>query len=79
MNQTPIIAGFHPDPSVCAVGGTFYLANSTFEYAPGVPIHSSIDFREWTLIGHALQTPEQLPLAGTGPSGGIFAPTLSSP
>ena len=76
MNQTPIIAGFHPDPSVCTVDGTFYLANSTFEYAPGVPIHSSTDFREWALIGHALQTPGQLPLAATGPSGGIFAPTL---
>ncbi|WP_345762735.1 glycoside hydrolase family 43 protein [Diaminobutyricibacter sp. McL0608] len=76
MNQTPIIAGFHPDPSVCAVDGTFYLANSTFEYAPGVPIHASTDFRDWTLIGHALNTPDQLPLAGTGPSGGIFAPTL---
>jgi xylan 1,4-beta-xylosidase len=76
VTQLPIIAGFHPDPSVCAVDGTFYLANSTFEYAPGVPIHASTNFRDWTLIGHALHTPDQLSLVGAGPSGGIFAPTL---
>lgn len=76
MNQRPIIPGFYPDPSVCAVDGTFYLANSTFEYAPGVPIHVSTDFKEWSLVGHALHRPDQLPLEGTGPSGGIFAPTL---
>ena len=76
MNQRPIIPGFYPDPSVCAADGTFYLANSTFEYAPGVPIHASTDFKEWSLIGHGLHRLDQLPLEGTGPSGGIFAPTL---
>ena len=76
MNQRSIIPGFHPDPSMCAVGGTFYLANSSFEFAPGVPIHASTDLVEWSLIGHALHRPDQLTLTGTGPSGGIFAPTL---
>ncbi|NQX18065.1 glycoside hydrolase family 43 protein [Rathayibacter sp. VKM Ac-2857] len=75
-DQRPVVPGFHPDPSVCVVDGVAYLANSTFEYAPGVPIHASTDFRTWTLVGHALHRPDQLPLAGTGPSGGIFAPTL---
>ena len=36
--QNPIIPGFHPDPSVCRVGDTFYLVNSSFQYYPGVPI-----------------------------------------
>lgn len=30
--SNPIIQGFHPDPSVCRVGGDFYLVNSTFQY-----------------------------------------------
>lgn len=72
----PIIPGFHPDPSVCRVGDTFYLVNSSFEYAPGVPVHTSADLRSWTRIGHVLDRPSQLDVSKAGPSGGIFAPTL---
>ncbi|MEU5258774.1 family 43 glycosylhydrolase [Amycolatopsis sp. NPDC021455] len=72
----PIIPGFHPDPSVCRVGGTYYLANSSFEYVPGVPIRRSTDLVTWELVGHALTRPGQLaPNEGVA-SGGIFAPTL---
>lgn len=31
---------------------------------------------KWETIGHALTRPSQLPLRGTAPSGGVFAPTL---
>ncbi|MFF9204608.1 family 43 glycosylhydrolase [Streptomyces sp. NPDC014986] len=73
---TPVIAGFHPDPSVCRVGDAYYLANSSFEYVPGVPIHHSTDLLTWTHIGNALTRPSQLtPHAGTA-SSGIYAPTL---
>ncbi|MER5197369.1 family 43 glycosylhydrolase [Streptomyces sp. NPDC002755] len=72
----PVVPGFHPDPSVCRVGEVYYLANSSFEYAPGVPIHRSTDLRTWEHIGHALDRPSQLPLEGVGASGGILAPTL---
>lgn len=34
----PVIPGFHPDPSVCRVGDDYYLACSSFEYFPGVPL-----------------------------------------
>ena len=37
----PIIAGFHPDPSICRVGDVYYLATSSFEYFPGVLILTS--------------------------------------
>nr|WP_231938490.1 family 43 glycosylhydrolase [Arthrobacter sp. B6] len=37
MTTQPIIPGFHPDPSICRVGDDYYLANSSFEYFPGVP------------------------------------------
>ncbi len=76
MTQRPVIPGFHPDPSVCRVGDTYYLATSSFEYAPGVPIFRSTDLRSWEQIGHALHRPSQLDVAPAGPSGGIFAPTL---
>ena len=37
----PLISGFYPDPSVVRVGADYYLANSTFEYLPGIPIFHS--------------------------------------
>ncbi|WP_084079543.1 glycoside hydrolase family 43 protein [Demequina sp. NBRC 110057] len=76
--DTPIIAGFHPDPSVCRVGEWFYLANSSFEYVPGVPIHRSRDLVSWELVGHALPDAASVnaPLGAEGASKGIFAPTL---
>ncbi|WP_243065159.1 glycoside hydrolase family 43 protein [Humibacter sp. RRB41] len=76
LPRRPLLAGFHPDPSVCRAGDAYYLACSTFEYAPGVPIFSSPDLLDWTLIGHALDRPSRLDLASARPSGGIYAPTL---
>ena len=48
----PLIPGFNPDPSIVRVGDDYYLATSTFEYLPGVPIYHSRDLVSWTLIGH---------------------------
>lgn len=72
----PIIPGFHPDPSICRVGDTYYLVTSSFNYFPGVPLFESHDLLNWTQIGHVLSRPSQLPLQGSGTSGGIFAPTI---
>ncbi|MDB5792117.1 MAG: glycoside hydrolase family 43 protein [Massilia sp.] len=74
--RNPVISGFNPDPSICRVGADYYLATSTFEYFPGVPIYHSRDLVNWRLAGHALDRPSQLPLAGQKSSMGIFAPTL---
>jgi xylan 1,4-beta-xylosidase len=74
--RNPVIPGFHPDPSVCRVGEDFYLVTSSFEYFPGVPVYHSRNLVNWTQIGHCLTRPSQLPLAGVGISGGIFAPTI---
>ena len=74
--STPIIPGFHPDPSICRVGDTYYVATSSFEYSPGVPIHRSTDLVTWALVGNALERDSQLrPSAGSKDSG-IYAPTL---
>ena len=73
MARTPILAGFFPDPSVCRVGRDYYLACSSFEYHPGVPLFRSRDLVRWTQFGNVLTTDEQLVL----PNGaGIYAPTL---
>jgi xylan 1,4-beta-xylosidase len=76
VDRHPVVPGFHPDPSICRVGDTYYLATSSFEYAPGVPIFRSTDLRSWEQVGHALGRPEQLDVSTSVPSGGIFAPTL---
>jgi beta-xylosidase len=74
---TPVIPGFHPDPSICRVGEDYYLVCSSFEYFPGIPVFHSRDLVNWTRIGNALDRPGQLDLpVDTPSSGGIYAPTL---
>jgi xylan 1,4-beta-xylosidase len=75
--QNPILPGFHPDPSICRAGDDYYIANSTFEWFPGVPIHHSRDLANWRLIGHALTRRSQLDLRGIADSAGVWAPSLS--
>jgi len=74
--RNPILAGFFPDPSVCRVGDDFYLVNSTFAYYPGLPIFKSRDLVNWTLIGHAIDRPDQLDYKGVGVTRGLFAPAI---
>jgi xylan 1,4-beta-xylosidase len=74
--SNPIIPGFYSDPSICRVGGDYYLVTSSFEYFPGVPIFHSKDLVHWRQIGHVLTRKSQLNLDKTYSSGGIFAPTL---
>ncbi|MBQ3790612.1 MAG: family 43 glycosylhydrolase [Lachnospiraceae bacterium] len=74
--RNPILPGFHPDPSICRVGDTFYLVTSTFEYFPGIPIFKSKNLTDWHCIAHVLTRPSQIDLIGAPPSGGLFAPTI---
>lgn len=39
--SNPVLTGFHADPSMIRVGDTYYIANSTFEWFPGVRLHES--------------------------------------
>ena len=73
----PILTGFHPDPSICRVGGDYYIATSTFEWFPGVRIHHSRDLAHWRLLGHALDRVSQLDMKGCQNSGGVWAPCLT--
>ncbi|MDG1296111.1 MAG: glycoside hydrolase family 43 protein [Saprospiraceae bacterium] len=76
----PILPGSYPDPSICKVGDTFYLVNSTFEYFPGLPVHSSKDLVNWDLVGYGLHREEQckgaVNLVDVQSNGGIHAPTI---
>ncbi|MDM8086306.1 glycoside hydrolase family 43 protein [Cellulomonas cellasea] len=74
--DNPVLAGCHPDPSVCRVGDTYYLVTSSFGYFPGIPVHRSQDLVEWELIGHVLDRPEQVDLHGLDMSDGVWASTI---
>ncbi len=74
--KNPILSGFYPDPSICRAGEDYYIVNSSFVYAPGVPIFHSRDLAHWEQIGNILDRPEQLPVKGSGISQGIYAPTI---
>lgn len=73
----PILPGFFPDPSICRVGYDYYIANSSFEWFPGVPLHHSRDLVNWRLVGHALTRQSQLDMCGVADSGGSWASSLS--
>lgn len=75
--KNPVISGFYPDPSVCRVGDTYYLVNSSFEYFPGIPIFESKDLIHWHQIGHVIDKNNPLLLKRGFPNKtGLYAPTI---
>lgn len=75
--DNPIIAGFHPDPSVCRdAEGRYLIVCSSFHYFPGVPIYESWDMKHWRQIGNVLDRASQLPLECANSWLGIYAPTI---
>ena len=77
MVKNPILRGFHPDPSLIRVGDDYYLATSTFEWAPGVRIYHSKDLAHWEYLTAPLDTYSKMDLRGVKASDGIWAPCLS--
>jgi xylan 1,4-beta-xylosidase len=75
--HNPILPGFHPDPSICRVGGDYYIATSTFEWWPAVRIHHSRDLMHWQHHSYAITRTSQLDLRGHPDSAGVWAPCLS--
>ncbi|CAN5383229.1 glycoside hydrolase family 43 protein [soil metagenome] len=76
LARNPLLPGCYPDPTICRVGEDYYLACSTFEYMPGLPVFHSRDLVSWEQIGHVVDRPGQLDLDGIASSGGLYAPTL---
>lgn len=75
--KNPILTGFHPDPSLIRVDDTYYIASSTFEWWPGVRIHTSKDLANWKLLTYPLNEKRLLDMWGDLDSGGVWAPDLS--
>ncbi|MFC8514511.1 family 43 glycosylhydrolase [Streptomyces sp. NPDC057257] len=75
--HNPVIRGFAPDPSMVRVGDCYYVATSSFEWFPTIPIHRSRDLAHWEYAGHVEGAAPGGSLAGVPDSGGIWAPSLS--
>ncbi|MFE7929014.1 family 43 glycosylhydrolase [Streptomyces sp. NPDC057456] len=75
--RNPVIRGFAPDPSLIRVGDWYYVATSSFEWFPTIPIHRSRDLAHWEYTGHVQGAAPGGTLAGVPDSGGIWAPSLS--
>ncbi len=72
----PLIPGFNPDPSIVRVGEDYYLATSTFEYLPGLPIYHSRDLVTWTHVANVAVRDEQLGVVNAPTNLGVWAPTI---
>lgn len=77
MIENPILPGFNPDPCICRRGDDFFIAVSSFEWMPGIPIYHSRDLAHWELYAHALVDDEQVDLKKLPASKGIWAPCLT--
>ncbi|MFI7499726.1 family 43 glycosylhydrolase [Streptomyces sp. NPDC049687] len=75
--RNPVIRGFAPDPSLIRVGDWYYVATSSFEWFPTIPVHRSRDLAHWEYAGHVEGAAPGGTLAGVPDSGGIWAPSLS--
>lgn len=77
MIRNPIFPGFNPDPCICRKGNDFYVAVSSFEWFPGIPIYHSKDLKNWELYSHALQNADNPDLKKLPSAKGIWAPCLT--
>jgi xylan 1,4-beta-xylosidase len=73
----PVLTGFHADPSILRVDEYFYIANSTFEWYPGVELHRSKDLANWESLPSPLCEKRLLDMEGERSSCGVWAPCLS--
>lgn len=77
MIHNPVLPGFNPDPAIIRTGDDFYLAASSFEWFPGIPIYHSKDLVHWKLADYALKTKRHIDLTCLPPSKGVWAPCLT--
>ena len=77
MINNPILPGLHADPCICRKGDDFYVAVSSFEWFPGIPIYHSKDMKNWELYSHALTNADDSDLKKLPSAKGIWAPHLT--
>ena len=77
MIQNPIFKGFNPDPCIVRKGEDYYVAVSSFEWFPGIPVYHSRDLKNWQLLTHVLQDDRHPDLRKLPSAKGIWAPSLT--
>ncbi|MCD7917061.1 MAG: glycoside hydrolase family 43 protein [Clostridiales bacterium] len=77
MIQNPIFKGFNPDPCICRKGDDYYVAVSSFEWMPGIPVYHSRDLKNWELYTHVLTDDTKPNLTRLPSAKGIWAPCLT--
>jgi xylan 1,4-beta-xylosidase len=77
MIRNPILPGFNPDPCICRKGGDYYLAVSSFEWMPGIPVYHSRDLKHWELYTHVITETSGVDLRKLPSAKGIWAPCLT--
>ena len=77
MIINPILPGFNPDPCICRKGDDYYMAVSTFEWFPGIPVYHSKDLKNWELYTHVITDDEKVDLRKLPSAKGIWAPCLT--
>jgi len=75
--RNPVIRGFAPDPSIIRVGDWYYIAVSSFEWFPNIPLFRSKNLATWEHCGSVTSAVPGQSLLGVPDSGGIWAPALS--
>lgn len=71
-----ILFADYSDPDVIRVGDRYYLAASSFNAVPGLPILESRDLVQWTLIGHAAPRLPSPDFDRVQPGKGLWAPSI---
>lgn len=77
MIRNPILPGFNPDPCICRKGDDCYMAVSSFEWFPGIPVYHSKDLKNWELLTHVLTNDTAVDLKKLPSAKGIWAPCLT--
>lgn len=77
MINNPILKGFNPDPSICRCGDDYYIACSSFEWMPAIPIYHSKDLKNWELYTNVITDDSVAKLKNLPSSMGIWAPCLT--
>ena len=77
MIKNPVLKGFNPDPCICKKDDDYYMAVSSFEWFPGIPVYHSKDLKNWELYTHVLTDDATVDLKKLPSAKGIWAPCLT--
>jgi len=77
MIKNPVLKGFNSDPCICRKEDDYYIAVSSFEWFPGIPVYHSKDLKNWELKTHVLTDDRIVDLKRLPSAKGIWAPSLT--